>query len=50
MRKRHKKKLRSCCMCKPHKMNKTNRWSIKDEAKLKEFESKRPEDYEEDCQ
>ena len=38
MRKRLKKKLHSCAMCKPHKMHGANRWSIKDEAKLKEFE------------
>jgi len=41
MRKRYKKKLRSCAMCKPHKMAKAKRWSVKDEAKLKEFERKR---------
>jgi len=38
MRKRYKKKLRSCAMCKPHKMHGANRWKVKDEAKLKEFE------------
>jgi len=38
MRKRYKKKLKSCAMCKPHKMNGANRWKPKDEARLKEFE------------
>lgn len=38
MRKRHKKKLRSCAMCKPHKMNGANRWTRKDEAGIKEYE------------
>ncbi len=38
MRKRHKLKLRSCPTCKPHKMNGANRWTIKDEVLLKEFE------------
>jgi hypothetical protein len=28
-------------MCKPHKRGKSKRWSVKDEAKLKEFEKER---------
>lgn len=38
MRKRLKKKLRSCAMCKPHKMHGTNRWKPKELAKLQESE------------
>jgi hypothetical protein len=38
MRKRFKKKARSCPMCKPHKMKKAIRWTAKDEALLEEFE------------
>lgn len=38
MRKRLKKKLRSCPTCKPQKMRGANRWKPKDEAALKEFE------------
>lgn len=30
MRKRFKKKLRSCAMCKPWKMCSAHRWAIKD--------------------
>jgi len=43
VRKRYKKKLRSCPICKPHKMNGSKRWKVKDEALLREFEKK---DYE----
>lgn len=38
MRKQYKKKLRSCAMCKPHKMHGANRWKLKDLDKLKQFE------------
>lgn len=38
MRKRYKKKQRSCVLCKPHKMGLANRWKNKDLVKLKEFE------------
>jgi len=38
MRKRYKKKLRSCPLCKPHKTRGAKRWKVKDEASLKEFE------------
>jgi hypothetical protein len=38
MRKRYKKKLRSCPMCKPHKTHGPKRWKVRDEALLKEFE------------
>jgi hypothetical protein len=38
MRKRYKKKKRSCALCKPHKMGGDNRWTPKDEAALAEFE------------
>jgi len=40
MRKQYKKKKKSCAMCKPHKMKKSNRWKIKDLFKLKLFEKK----------
>ena len=35
MRKRLKKKKRSCPLCKPHKTGGSNRWKAKDEARLK---------------
>lgn len=35
MRKQLKKKLRSCCLCKPHKMGKANRWKIRELDKLR---------------
>jgi len=38
MRKRLKKKKKSCPLCKPHKMKGTNRWKPKEFAKIKEFE------------
>ena len=38
MRKRYKKKLHSCGLCKPHKLNISLRWKSKDLAMLKEFE------------
>jgi len=38
MRKRLKKKKRSCPLCKPHKMEGANRWKVMDFAKIKEFE------------
>ena len=43
MRKRLKKKLRSCAMCKPHKRRWANRWNSKEESKLKEFEQTKKE-------
>jgi hypothetical protein len=36
MRKRYKKKLRSCKLCKPHKMGIDKRWKPKEEAKEKQ--------------
>lgn len=38
MRKKYKKKQRSCVLCKPHKMKSAHRWKDKELAKLKEFE------------
>jgi len=38
MRKRFKKKKRSCALCKPHKMEGATRWKTKEFAKIKEFE------------
>ena len=38
MRKRLKKKLRSCALCKPHKMGRDNRWKPKEAALLSEAE------------
>ena len=38
MRKRLKKKKKSCPLCKPHKMCGDNRWKTKEFAGLKEFE------------
>lgn len=38
MRKRLKKKKRSCPLCKPHKTGGANRWKTKDFAEIKEFE------------
>lgn len=38
MRKRLKKKLRSCALCKPHKMGWDNRWKPKDAALLVDAE------------
>ena len=38
MRKRLKNKLRSCKMCKPHKMGWANRWKEKEEATLRNAE------------
>jgi len=38
MRKRLKKKKRSCPLCKPYKMGDANRWKAKGFAKIKEFE------------
>ena len=39
MRKRLKRKKRSCALCKPHKMGGENRWKPKELARLKEAES-----------
>ncbi|HEY4501015.1 MAG TPA: hypothetical protein VJI70_01975 [Candidatus Paceibacterota bacterium] len=41
MRKRTKKKLHSCALCKPHKMCGECRWTNRDLAGLKEFERTR---------
>ncbi len=38
MRKRTKLKLRSCAMCKPHKMGWENRWKVKQRDALKRAE------------
>lgn len=38
MRKRLKKKRRSCPLCKPHKTNGSNRWKPKEEFLLREWE------------
>jgi len=38
MRKKYKKKKRSCAMCKPHKMGWDKRWNFKEEMKIKESE------------
>ncbi len=39
MRKRMKKKLRSCAMCKAHKMGWDQRWKKKDLVALERFET-----------
>ena len=39
MRKRFKKKKRSCALCKPHKMRGANRWKAKEFVGIKEFEN-----------
>ena len=36
MRKQYKQKLKSCKMCKPHKMHWANRWKAKDISLQKE--------------
>lgn len=38
MRKRYRKKRRSCALCKPNKMAGSKRWKPRDEVLLKEFE------------
>jgi hypothetical protein len=38
MRKRLKRKRRSCRLCKPHKMGMSNRWTPKELSVLKETE------------
>lgn len=38
MRKRLKKKRKSCSLCKMHKMGASNRWNPKEEFRLKLFE------------
>lgn len=38
MRKRLKLKRRSCAMCKPHKMRGENRWKVREQMLLREFE------------
>ena len=45
MRKRMKKKLRSCPLCKPHKMGWENRWLLKDLIKLEEFEKNKKNNF-----
>ena len=39
MRKRLKRKRRSCALCKPYKMGGENRWKPKEFARLKKAES-----------
>ncbi len=39
IRKQYKRKLRSCALCKPHKMAGENRWKPKELAKLKRAEA-----------
>ena len=41
MRKRYKKKARSCPLCKPHKMHIEKRWKPREQAALEEFEKAR---------
>ena len=41
MRKRFKKKRRSCPLCKPHKTHGACRWTDKERQALKEFEKER---------
>ena len=41
VRKRYKKKLHNCALCKPHKMRITRRWSDSELIGLKEFERER---------
>ena len=38
MRKRLKRKKRSCALCKPHKMGGANRWKAREFGEIKEFE------------
>jgi hypothetical protein len=38
MRKRYRKKRRSCGVCKPDKMGLSKRWTARQEMLLKEFE------------
>jgi len=38
MRKRFKKKKRSCALCKPWKMEGQNRWKYKEQQDIKDFE------------
>ena len=39
MRKRRKRKKKSCATCKPHKMGGANRWKPKEQQALREFET-----------
>lgn len=41
MRKRMKKKLRTCNLCKPHKRAMAPRWKNRDLSRLREFERER---------
>jgi len=41
MRKKFKKKKRSCGLCKPHKVGWSNRWTAKDLGFLREFEKEK---------
>jgi len=41
MRKRLKRKKRSCDLCKPHKTGHDNRWKTKHEAALRRFKRQR---------
>ncbi|MBI4262336.1 hypothetical protein HY624_02315 [Candidatus Uhrbacteria bacterium] len=38
MRKRYKKKIRSCPLCKPHKTGHAGRWSKRDLVMIRVFE------------
>ena len=38
MRKQYKKKLKSCALCKPHKMGWANRWKPKEQFLQKQAE------------
>lgn len=37
-RKRYKKKVRGCGLCKPHKAGRSNRWSPNELQRLRQFE------------
>lgn len=37
-RKRYKKKVRACGLCKPHKSGRSNRWSPRELQRLRQFE------------
>lgn len=41
MRKRYKKKLLSCALCKPYKTSGSLRWDAREFSKLKEFEKEK---------
>ena len=41
MRKMYQRKRRSCAVCRPRKRGIVKRWSLKEEAQLREFERER---------